>query len=37
MLLVTKASGSILMKAGQKLIAIGTKDQIAQLKELASS
>jgi hypothetical protein len=25
------------MKAGQKLIAIGTKDQIAQLKELASS
>ena len=34
---VTKASGSILMEAGQKLIAIGTKDQIAQLKELALS
>ncbi len=34
---VTKASGSVLMKSGQRLIAIGTKDQIAQLKELASS
>ena len=34
---VTKASGSILMRAGQKLIAIGTKDQIEQLKELALS
>jgi voltage-gated potassium channel len=33
---VTKASGSMLMKAGQRLIAIGTKDQVAQLKELAS-
>ncbi len=33
---VTKASGSVMMKAGQKLIAIGTKDQIAQLKKLAS-
>jgi Trk K+ transport system NAD-binding subunit len=32
---VTKASGNILMRAGQKLIAIGTKDQITQLKELA--
>ena len=34
---VTKASGSVLMKSRQRLIAIGTKDQIAQLKELASS
>ena len=32
---VTKASGNMLMKAGQKLITIGTKDQVAQLKELA--
>ena len=33
---ITRASGNNLMKAGQKLIAIGTRDQIAQLKELAS-
>ncbi len=34
---VTKASGSMLMKAGQRLIAIGTREQVSQLKELASS
>ena len=33
---VKKASGDMMMKAGQKLIAIGTKDQILQLKKLAS-
>ncbi|MCJ7665369.1 MAG: potassium channel protein [Actinobacteria bacterium] len=33
---ITRASGSNLMKAGQKLIAIGTREQIAQLEELAS-
>ncbi|MCK5566556.1 MAG: TrkA C-terminal domain-containing protein, partial [Actinomycetia bacterium] len=33
---VTKASGSMLMKAGQRLIAIGTREQVAQLEELAS-
>ncbi len=33
---IRKASGSMMMKAGQKLIAIGTKDQISQLKKLAS-
>ena len=33
---VKKASGDMMMKAGQKLIAIGTKEQISQLKKLAS-
>jgi voltage-gated potassium channel len=33
---VKKASGDMMMKAEQKLIAIGTKDQILQLKKLAS-